>query len=357
MIIVTGASGFIGGNVARHISLAQQNKEGGGVIAVDEYASIRGHGCVTSPPVMETRGDDAAARPMPPAAGYIDLHDLFDFLAGDRTGVVDGRLTAADVTAVIHLGACADTTETDRQFMMSRNYDYSVQLWQWCTEWRVPLVYASSAATYGDGERGYDDEADPSPLEPLNLYAESKQRFDLWALDQPSAPPIWRGVKFFNVYGPGERHKGKMASMTMQLHDQAKRSGQVRLFKSYRDDVADGEQRRDFIHVDDVVAAVLHLLRTPQALSSPNGLYNVGTGVARSFNELAAAVFDALRLPANIQYIDMPDAIREKYQYFTEATTSKLRRSGFTQPFLSLEQGVRRYVQHLSRPETRHAVA
>ncbi|MGH7252656.1 MAG: ADP-glyceromanno-heptose 6-epimerase, partial [Nitrospiraceae bacterium] len=258
----------------------------------------------------------------------------------------------ASVEAIIHQGACSDTTLRDRNYVIAVNTDYTRMLWQWCTRAGKPLVYASSAATYGDGLQGYDDRADPGMLKPMNLYGESKQLFDLWALDQVHTPPRWAGLKYFNVYGPREAHKGRMASVAFHAYQQIRESGRVTLFTSYQKEYADGGQRRDFVYVGDAVEATLHLLETPVSAQAPNGLYNVGTGQARTFADLAGAVFAAVGRDPVIEYIPMPEDLRDRYQYFTQARIDKLRHSGFTRPFRSIEEGVRDYVAYLRAQES-----
>lgn len=330
MIVVTGASGFIGSNL-----VAELHRRGcGPVVAVDEYPELRGRGEPENVKFVPRYGDRWTR------AHVVDFRDLAPWLAthGDR------------VSGVVHLGACSDTTVTDREFVMSVNLEYTKSLWQWCCQRQCPLVYASSAATYGDGALGYDDTCDPSCYQPLNLYGESKQLFDLWALGQAATPPRWAGLKFFNVYGPREQHKGRMASVVYHSFGQIRESGHVRLFKSHREGIPDGGQQRDFVYVDDAVAATLHLFETPASASAPNGLYNVGTGAARRFADLARAVFQALGSTPTIQYIPMPEDLRSRYQYFTQANIEKLKAAGFTREFHCLEEGVRRYLhEHLQQ--------
>ena len=327
MIIVTGANGFIGSNVVR--ALRQRN--GHDVLAVDVLPSIRG-GLRPVSRVAESRYE------MPHrTVNWLDMDALPQWLA-------EGH---ANVQGIIHLGALSDTTLTDRELVLRHNLQYTNILWNWATAARCPLLYASSAATYGDGTKGYSDEVDPRHFTPLNLYAESKHHFDLWALQQTTAPPRWVGLKFFNVYGPGEAHKGHMASVAFRAFHQVRETGQVRLFRSHREGIADGHQRRDFIHVADAVDATLHFLTTPPTHSGPNGLYNIGTGTARTFEDVAKAVIAACGGRAHIEFIDMPEQLRAKYQYFTQATVMKLRRSGFTRGMQTIEQGIGRYVSEL----------
>jgi ADP-L-glycero-D-manno-heptose 6-epimerase len=315
-LVVTGAAGFIG---ARFVESC--NRRGIPVVSVDRLASFGER--------AEHRGIDFGTT--------IDVDALDEWL---------GR-AATPPAAVVHLGACTDTTEMDVDYLRRTNLEYSQRLWRWATQQRVPLVYASSAATYGDGAHGYDDDERVVPrLRPLNPYGESKQQFDLWALAEERArrtPPAWSGFKFFNVYGFGERHKGAMASVVLHAFDQIRADGEVRLFKSHRPDVADGEQRRDFVYVEDVVA-ILHF-----ALDRPlgRGIFNLGTGTSRTFLDLAHATFAALGVAPKIRFVDMPEALRARYQYATEARMDRLRAAGWTAPFTSLEDGVRRYVARL----------
>lgn len=251
------------------------------------------------------------------------------------------RNNPGKVKYIFHLGARTDTTEMDYAVHKRLNLDYTKELWHICSEQNIPLVYASSAATYGAGELGYkDDHNIAKDLKPLNPYGISKNEFDIWALEQTSAPPFWAGVKFFNVYGPNEYHKGRMASVIMHAFRQINEKGSVKLFRSHNPDYKDGEQIRDFVYVKDVVNICLWLMERQPA----NGLYNAGTGRARTFNDLVKAIFDTLNLPAQIDYIDTPLDIRDKYQYFTEADMSKLLAAGYDGSFTSLEEGVREYV-------------
>ena len=257
-----------------------------------------------------------------------------------------------DTRAIIHLGACTDTMELDESLLARLNDDYTRALWSFCATAKLPLVYASSAATYGAGEHGYaDDESQMARLAPLNPYGWSKQRFDLWALERERAkqtPPLWAGFKFFNVFGFGERHKNRMASVVLHGFDQIKATGKVKLFRSHRAGVADGEQKRDFVHVGDVVDVLLFAASG----AIERGIYNLGTGRARSFADLARATFRAMgREAANIEYFDMPTELRERYQYFTEADMTRLRAAGWQRPFTSLEDGVAAYVERLARAE------
>ena len=250
---------------------------------------------------------------------------------------------------VYHLGARTDTTETDKAIFDELNREYSREIWQRCTVQRIPLVYASSAATYGLGEHGFVDSHEVvSKLEPLNEYGRSKNDFDRWVLEQGgTTPPAWYGLKFFNVYGPNEYHKGRMASVVYHTFRQVRATGAMKLFRSHRPDVADGQQSRDFIYVEDL-CKVMHWLMTQQP--AVYGLYNLGTGTARPFLDLARATFAAMAIEENITFIDTPADIRDTYQYFTEADMTKLRRAGYLDDFTPLEDGVRRYVQNYLLP-------
>jgi ADP-L-glycero-D-manno-heptose 6-epimerase len=317
-ILVTGAAGFIG---ARFV--ASCAARGIPFLAVDRPAHF-----------VERKEHREIA-----FGEVIDRERLIAWLASERPAL----------RGIVHLGACTDTTEMDRAFLDRVNLGYTQALWRYASREAVPFVYASSAATYGDGSQGYeDDESRVGSLVPLNPYGESKQRFDVWALGEEKLgrhPPVWSGFKFFNVYGFGERHKRKMSSVVVQGFDQIQRVGSVKLFRSHRPDVADGHQTRDFVYVDDVVD-VLHF-----ALDSPlaRGIYNLGTGTGRTFLALVEATFAALGREPRVEFVDTPEELRARYQYFTEARMEKLRDAGYRRPFTSLEEGVREYVQRLLR--------
>ncbi len=315
MLLVTGGAGFIGSNV-----VADLNEAG--------YADVV---------VNDTLGSDGKWRNLQKRqlADLVHPSDLSEWLNGRK------------LDAVIHLGAISSTTATDGDAVIENNFRLSLRLLDWCTATRTPFIYASSASTYGNGETGFVDDATLpalTKLRPMNLYGCSKHLFDLAVLNRAAReqplPPQWVGLKFFNVYGPNEYHKGDMMSVLCKVFDHAKGGGTVRLFKSHRAGIADGDQRRDFIYVDDVTAVVRWLLATP----SVNGMFNVGTGKARSFREMIEAMFAALDRPANIEYVDMPASIRGSYQYFTEASTGNLRRAGYNADFTPLATAVRRYV-------------
>jgi ADP-L-glycero-D-manno-heptose 6-epimerase len=256
-------------------------------------------------------------------------------------------LDTRKLDAVIHMGAISDTTVTDADLVMENNFRLSMRLLDWCTAHRTPFIYASSAATYGDGSNGFDDDWTPDDLrklKPMNLYGYSKQLFDMAVAERHAKkeklPPHWAGLKFFNVYGPNEYHKGHMTSVLAKVFDEAKAGKPVRLFKSHKDGVADGEQRRDFIYVDDAVAVLRWLLDS----TAVNGIFNVGTGRAESFRGMINAMFKALGREPDIEYIDMPEQISGQYQYFTQAKVENLRRAGYNADFTPLEEAVGHYV-------------
>ena len=262
----------------------------------------------------------------------------------ERTAFIDWFSTNHnEVDFVFHLGARTDTTEMDYRIHEALNVRYSQGIWNICTEHKIPLIYASSAATYGMGEHGYEDNHDVvAKLNPLNPYGDSKNNFDKWVLNQDTTPPFWAGVKFFNVYGPNENHKGRMASVVFHTYHQIQKTGGMKLFRSHNANYKDGEQLRDFIYVKDVVSILLFLAENKVA----SGLYNAGTGIARSFHDLASLTFQALDLKPNISFIDTPLDIRDKYQYFTEAHMQKLIAAGYSKSFHTLEEGVSDYVQN-----------
>ena len=278
-------------------------------------------------------------------------HKVLDFgEIVDREELL-GRLASKpmELAGIVHMGACTDTTELDLDYLRRVNVEYSQALWNHACDKRLPLVYASSAATYGAGEQGYtDDEAEMKRLVPLNPYGDSKLQFDLWALGEEKkrrTPPSWSGFKFFNVYGFGERHKAKMASVVMHAFDQINATGKVRLFKSHKAGIADGHQARDFVYVDDVIDVLTYALEKPLG----RGIYNLGTGRARTFLDLVNATFAAMGKKPQIEFFDTPMEVRARYQYFTQADMLKLRRAGWMNHFTTLEDGVKQYVERLSK--------
>jgi ADP-L-glycero-D-manno-heptose 6-epimerase len=320
-IIVTGAYGFIGSCLVSFLN--QQGFEN--LILVDEFdADEKELNLLHKKYIVRVERDN-----------------LFDWLIKEKPAV----------DFVFHLGARTDTTEFDYSIHQKLNVEYSQHVWNYCTINNIPLVYASSAATYGEGEFGYDDDHDiVEQLHPLNPYGISKNEFDKWVLHQEDHPPFWAGLKFFNVYGPNEYHKARMASVIFHSFNQIKQNGKVKLFKSHKDGFENGEQLRDFIYVKDVVNVCYWIMQqTSQVLKTCEvlpGIYNLGTGTARSFNDLVKATFAGLDLQPVIEYFDMPEDIRDKYQYFTEAKMEKLINAGYTTPFFSLEEGVDDYVRH-----------
>lgn len=317
-IVVTGAAGFIGSVLVGHLNhLGYSN-----LIIVDDFA----------------RTDKLANWENKKFTYKIERSEFFNWLQKENP-VVD---------VVFHLGARTDTTEFDYSIHEALNVRYSQQMWEYCTAKHIPLIYASSAATYGSGELGYKDDHDLSfKLEPLNPYGVSKNEFDKWALQQSNTPDHWYGLKFFNVYGPNEFHKGRMASVIFHSFNQIRDNGFVKLFKSHRPDFKDGQQLRDFVYVKDLVSVCVWLMENLPA----SGLYNLGTGKARSFADLVNATYAALEKPADIHFIDMPEDIRDKYQYFTEADMSKLIQAGYDKSFYSLEEGVDDYVRNYLSPK------
>ena len=318
MILVTGGAGFIGSNL-----VAGLEQSGAGAIAVCDRKGA---------------GDGGRTIAKRRLAASIEPEAMFPFLEDHR----------ADMQAVFHMGATSSTMETDAGLFARNNYRLSLDLWHWCAGAEVRFIYASSAATYGDGAMGFDDDGSAealAALRPLNLYGRSKHLFDrrVAALVAGGAPrpPQWAGLKFFHVFGPNEYHKGNQKSVVATAYPAAAVGAPVRLFKSHDARYPDGGQLRDFIWVGDCVAVMLWLLAHEQV----NGLFNVGTGRARSFDDLAKAMFDALERAPEIEYIDMPEAIRERYQYFTEARMTRLRDAGYEQPFTSLEAGVATYIR------------
>lgn len=266
---------------------------------------------------------------------YIKKTEFLKWLAEDKR--------AESVEMIIHMGACSSTMEQDFDYLYDNNFRFTKAIWEWCTLHKKRLIYASSAATYGDGSKGFDDNVEGIPeLRPLNGYGISKQIFDMWVLEQKETPLQWAGLKFFNVYGPNEYHKGSMASVVFHTYNQIKESGKMKLFKSYRHEYPDGGQLRDFVYVMDIVKVMWFLIENEHV----NGIYNIGTGAARSFYDLAKNVFLALGLEPDIEYIDMPEGIKQKYQYYTQAEMSKLCNAGYGNAFYSLEEGVGDYVSN-----------
>lgn len=313
MIIVTGAAGFIGSCLIARLNQENFNS----IIAVDDFSSP----------------DKAANLVGKRIQQRVDRETFFDWLDQNYQ----------EVEFLFHIGARTDTTEFDYSIFEHLNVEYSKKIWAKCIEYQIPLVYASSAATYGLGELGYDDNESLIPqLKPLNPYGESKNEFDIWALQQNRHPFFWAGLKFFNVYGPNEYHKGRMASVIFHAYHQIRNTGQMKLFRSHHPDFKDGEQMRDFVYVKDVVSVCLFLMHHRRN----SGIYNLGSGKARTFLDLVTNTFSAMGRSTEIGFVDTPVDIRDKYQYFTQANMAKLRSIGYDKPFCTLEEGITDYVQH-----------
>lgn len=313
MIIVTGAAGFISSNL-----IARLNNEGHkDLILVDDFTKNEKEKNYSS-------------------KSYIDKIERSSFLEW-----LDKNYTSTDF--IFHLGARTDTTEFDKKVFDNLNLGYSQEIWKRCTEHNIPLVYASSAATYGMGEFGYDDSHTIIPnLKPLNPYGESKNEFDKWVLQQNKTPDFWTGLKFFNVYGPNEYHKGRMASVIFHAFNQISKTSAMKLFRSHNPDFKNGEQKRDFVYVKDVADVMIFLMNHKKN----SGIYNLGTGKARTFLDLVKNTFKSMGVKESISFIDTPEDIRDKYQYFTEANMAKLRNIGYNKEFTSLENGVEDYVKN-----------
>ena len=312
MIVVTGAAGFIGSVMVGKLN----NKGFTDIVPVDDFS----------------REDKKLNLANKAIREKVERDVFFEWLKKNHS----------DVDFIFHLGARTDTTEFDMAVFDKLNLNYSKKMWTACVKYGIPLVYASSAATYGMGELGYDDRDEIIPrLKPLNPYGESKNEFDKWVLKQENKPVFWAGLKFFNVYGPNEYHKGRMASVIMHAFNQILETGKVKLFRSHNKKYEDGMQLRDFIYVKDVVNVMYFLM----SFRERSGIYNLGTGKARAFLDLATGTFNAMNLEPDIEFIDTPIDIRNKYQYFTEANMHKIRSVGYTTEFYSLEQGVEEYVQ------------
>jgi ADP-L-glycero-D-manno-heptose 6-epimerase len=313
MIVVTGAAGFIGS-----VMTGKLNRERFlDLVLVDDFS-------------REDKTPNYSDRIY---TEKVDRNEFFKWL----------DINQRFVQFIVHLGARTDTTEFDKNIFDRLNYGYSVNVWEACVKYGLPLIYASSAATYGDGSQGYDDDERMVPgLKALNPYGESKNEFDKWALVQPRKPFFWAGIKFFNVFGPNEYHKGRMASVVYHTFKQISSTGKMKLFRSHRPEFKDGEQKRDFIYVLDTVEVIFKMMK----IRKFPGIYNLGTGHARTFIDLATSVFLAMDLKPDIEYIDTPEDIRDKYQYFTEAKMNKLRNAGYGLEFTPLEKGIEDYVKN-----------
>lgn len=317
MIVITGAAGFIGSCLAAELNAGGESA----LVLVDDFSSKE--------KIKNMDGKHFTH--------CIEREKFIEWFADN----------AGEINLVLHIGARTDTTEFNKELLFALNTQYTKDIWKICTQHSVPLIYASSAATYGSGELGYKDDHNLIPhLQPLNPYGESKNAFDIWALQQDKTPPKWIGLKFFNVYGPNEYHKGRMASVIMHAFNQMQENGKVKLFRSHKEEFKDGEQLRDFIYVKDVVQ-VINWMRNHDL---PNGIYNLGTGKARTFYDLAKATANAMEIPLEVDWINIPEDIRNTYQYFTQASMQKLKDAGYSADFYSLEQGITDYVQHYLIP-------
>lgn len=323
MIVVTGSAGFIGSAF-----LWKLNEMGhDDILLVDEFET----------------GDKWKNTVKRQFTNIIHKNDFFHNLSTDES-------TASAVTAVVHMGACSSTTERDVDYLIKNNIHYSMDLFKFCAERNIPYIYASSAATYGNGELGYSDDPTMIPsLKPINAYGWSKQVMDEWALKQKKTPPYWAGLKFFNVYGPNEYHKGHMMSLVCKSVPQIKEQGFLKLFKSYKEGIGHGEQKRDFVYIKDIIEVMYYLL--DQALKGnkkvESGIFNLGCGEARSFADLGRAAFNAMGIEPKFEWIEMPESIRNQYQYFTEASLDNLRsKTGYDKKFHTLEEGVTDYVKN-----------
>jgi ADP-L-glycero-D-manno-heptose 6-epimerase len=313
MIVVTGAAGFIASCLVSRLNQANFND----IVVVDNFSIAKKEGNLKGKKIKE----------------YVDRDTFFEWLDEHYE----------EVEFIFHLGARTDTTEFNKDVFDLLNLNYSKKVWNACCEYQIPLVYASSAATYGSGTLGYDDDEATIPLlKPLNPYGDSKNDFDKWALEQTAKPFFWAGLKFFNVYGPNEYHKARMASVIFHAYNQIKEKGSLTLFRSHNPEYADGEQMRDFVYVKDVVEVCMFLMHHRKN----SGIYNLGSGEARTFMALALSTFEAMGVTPDINFMDTPESIRDTYQYFTEANMSKLRSIGYDKPFYTLEEGVKDYVQN-----------
>jgi len=311
MIVITGAAGFIGSVMVSYLN--QNNFKD--LVLVDDFSKLN-----KKPNYFNKQYSITVER-----------NNFFEWLNNNHKFV----------QIIIHLGARTDTTEFDENIFNELNYNYSINIWKNCVKYGLPLIYASSAATYGAGEFGYNDDENIIPqLSPLNPYGVSKNNFDKWALSQNEKPYFWAGFKFFNVFGPNEYHKGRMASVIFHAYNQIKQNGNLKLFKSHLPKYNDGEQKRDFVYVLDVVSVLFYFMQNRKK----SGIYNLGTGKANTFNFLANSVFNALNIKPEIEYVDIPLDIKDKYQYFTQANINKLRLAGYTKPFYDFETAICEYV-------------
>lgn len=320
MIILTGVSGFIGSCLLTHLNKNGYDRE---VVVVDDFYKL----------YKDKNTDNKNVREWMHRDIFLDWFEK----------------TSQKIDFVLHMGARTDTTLLDKSVFDTLNVEYSQRIWKVCARRQIPLIYASSAATYGDGSLGFSDSHGiAAQLHPLNPYGDSKQQFDLWVLEQGEKPPFWVGCKFFNVYGPNEYHKGRMASVVLHTFNKIKATNSMQLFRSHRPDIMDGHQSRDFIYVKDVLSIIQYMMEHKDNIQS--GLFNFGTGKARTFLDLARNTFKSLNMKDNISFVDTPEDIRDTYQYFTEADITKLLDIGYDKPFWSLEEGVEDYVRGYLMP-------
>lgn len=315
MIIVTGANGFIGSALVWELNQAGRED----IVCVDTI------GLKERPELLRNRRYQS----------FLSKDEIWKFLKRPET--------IATTEAIFHMGACSSTTELNVEFLNENNVEYTRRLWNWCTEHRKTYIYASSGAVYGDGSQGFDDSAPPKIFKPLNPYGESKAAFDRWAVEQTQTPPSWFGLRFFNVFGPNEYHKGDMSSVVFKAFGQIRSTQQLKLFRSHHPDYEDGKQMRDFVYVKDITRWILELMNKKGVQS---GIYNMGNGQARTWLDLATAVFKNMSMPMKIEWMDIPVEMRPRYQYFTEAKIDRLLKQGLTPPQWPLEKGVEDYVRN-----------